>query len=208
MNSACDAAVRKGACAAVVAAHRHDHGWKQQQTTFWSLFLVFVLGPCEPLIPLFEGEHYAQASDTENNAEGEGAGRGGGDADAGERAGPDPAEDESYGGEILAGELQRRVGGREQGLGSATRWAMGADGELGEDLAVVSVRAGEGDGGRRGRGVERQDQHGDNRCATGPRILARRVVGVSWSRRTVVGFSIAPSAGSAHSIKVTASGCR
>jgi sulfite exporter TauE/SafE len=34
-------------------SHRHDHGWKQQQTTFWSLFLVFVLGPCEPLIPLF-----------------------------------------------------------------------------------------------------------------------------------------------------------
>ena len=39
------------------AIHRHVHapepGWKQQQTTFWSLFLVFVLGPCEPLIPLF-----------------------------------------------------------------------------------------------------------------------------------------------------------
>ncbi|MES2956662.1 MAG: DNA topoisomerase IV subunit B [Pseudomonadota bacterium] len=29
--------------------------------------------PAEPLIPLFEGEHYAEAGDSENNAEGEGA---------------------------------------------------------------------------------------------------------------------------------------
>jgi len=30
--------------------HRHETG---QRTTTWSLFLIFVLGPCEPLIPLF-----------------------------------------------------------------------------------------------------------------------------------------------------------
>lgn len=30
----------------------HDHAWKVPGVTFWSLFLVFVLGPCEPLIPL------------------------------------------------------------------------------------------------------------------------------------------------------------
>lgn len=40
-----------------VSRHVHPHGteggWRRQQTTFWSLFLVFVLGPCEPLIPLF-----------------------------------------------------------------------------------------------------------------------------------------------------------
>lgn len=30
--------------------HRHEAG---PNVTFWALFLVFVLGPCEPLIPLF-----------------------------------------------------------------------------------------------------------------------------------------------------------
>lgn len=34
--------------------HVHDHAQAlRQQTSFWALFLVFVLGPCEPLIPLF-----------------------------------------------------------------------------------------------------------------------------------------------------------
>jgi nickel/cobalt exporter len=32
--------------------HGHDHG-TGSRTTFWALFTVFVLGPCEPLIPLF-----------------------------------------------------------------------------------------------------------------------------------------------------------
>ena len=32
--------------------HAHDHG-TGSRTTFWALFAVFVLGPCEPLIPLF-----------------------------------------------------------------------------------------------------------------------------------------------------------
>jgi FtsH-binding integral membrane protein len=34
----------------------HDHGSEahtQSSTTFWALFIAFVLGPCEPLIPLF-----------------------------------------------------------------------------------------------------------------------------------------------------------
>lgn len=31
----------------------HSHGDARSQTTFWMLFAVFVLGPCEPLIPLF-----------------------------------------------------------------------------------------------------------------------------------------------------------
>lgn len=31
----------------------HGHGQGVSATTFWSLFLIFVLGPCEPLIPLF-----------------------------------------------------------------------------------------------------------------------------------------------------------
>jgi hypothetical protein len=35
----------------------HPHGDKDHKiganTTFWTLFIVFVLGPCEPLIPLF-----------------------------------------------------------------------------------------------------------------------------------------------------------
>jgi len=41
--------------------HLHDHGDRghdhavpdRSRTTFWALFVVFVLGPCEPLIPLF-----------------------------------------------------------------------------------------------------------------------------------------------------------
>lgn len=32
--------------------HEHAHGMGSN-LTFWALFLVFVLGPCEPLIPLF-----------------------------------------------------------------------------------------------------------------------------------------------------------
>jgi hypothetical protein len=32
--------------------HRHDD-LADRPTTFWTLFIVFVLGPCEPLIPLF-----------------------------------------------------------------------------------------------------------------------------------------------------------
>jgi hypothetical protein len=32
----------------------HDHASEERaRTAFWTLFLVFVLGPCEPLIPLF-----------------------------------------------------------------------------------------------------------------------------------------------------------
>lgn len=31
----------------------HTHAAPQRSATFWTLFLVFVLGPCEPLIPLF-----------------------------------------------------------------------------------------------------------------------------------------------------------
>ncbi|NOZ94547.1 MAG: hypothetical protein GXP47_07395 [Acidobacteria bacterium] len=37
-------------------AHRHHHHQEEDtgsSTTFWTLFIVFVLGPCEPLIPLF-----------------------------------------------------------------------------------------------------------------------------------------------------------
>jgi len=33
--------------------HAHDHADDGSSTTFWTLFIVFVLGPCEPLIPLF-----------------------------------------------------------------------------------------------------------------------------------------------------------
>lgn len=38
--------------------HAHEHGHRHAPampgaTTFWALFIVFVLGPCEPLIPLF-----------------------------------------------------------------------------------------------------------------------------------------------------------
>ena len=32
---------------------RHHHAPTGPNVTFWALFLVFVLGPCEPLIPLF-----------------------------------------------------------------------------------------------------------------------------------------------------------
>lgn len=35
-----------------VKAHQHPEGGSST-TTFWMLFLIFVLGPCEPLIPLF-----------------------------------------------------------------------------------------------------------------------------------------------------------
>ena len=35
-------------------SHSHEHpGPDRSRTTFWALFVVFVLGPCEPLIPLF-----------------------------------------------------------------------------------------------------------------------------------------------------------
>jgi len=34
------------------AAHEHAQGMGSN-LTFWALFLIFVLGPCEPLIPLF-----------------------------------------------------------------------------------------------------------------------------------------------------------
>jgi hypothetical protein len=33
--------------------HAHGHGAPAHGASFWTLFLVFVLGPCEPLIPLF-----------------------------------------------------------------------------------------------------------------------------------------------------------
>jgi nickel/cobalt exporter len=33
--------------------HAHGHAGQGKPTTFWVLFIVFVLGPCEPLIPLF-----------------------------------------------------------------------------------------------------------------------------------------------------------
>ena len=33
--------------------HEHESGDAGSQTTFWALFVIFVLGPCEPLIPLF-----------------------------------------------------------------------------------------------------------------------------------------------------------
>ncbi len=41
--------------------HRHEHGHRNEHAhahgspatvTFWSLFVIFVLGPCEPLVPL------------------------------------------------------------------------------------------------------------------------------------------------------------
>lgn len=35
------------------AGHRHHAAGEGESTTFWTLFVVFVLGPCEPLIPLF-----------------------------------------------------------------------------------------------------------------------------------------------------------
>lgn len=33
--------------------HDHSTGGQPSATTFWALFVIFVLGPCEPLIPLF-----------------------------------------------------------------------------------------------------------------------------------------------------------
>jgi hypothetical protein len=33
--------------------HAHGGGAFSRSTSFWTLFLVFVLGPCEPLVPLF-----------------------------------------------------------------------------------------------------------------------------------------------------------
>ncbi len=32
--------------------HAHPHGNAARTTTYWSLFVIFVMGPCEPLIPL------------------------------------------------------------------------------------------------------------------------------------------------------------
>ena len=32
--------------------HAHPHGNPARTATFWSLFVIFVMGPCEPLIPL------------------------------------------------------------------------------------------------------------------------------------------------------------
>ena len=34
------------------ADHTHVHGLKSQNVTPWVLFIIFVFGPCEPLIPL------------------------------------------------------------------------------------------------------------------------------------------------------------
>lgn len=34
-------------------AHHHSDGSQGSRTTFWTLFTIFILGPCEPLIPLF-----------------------------------------------------------------------------------------------------------------------------------------------------------
>jgi nickel/cobalt exporter len=36
-----------------LSPHRHEHRKVGADTTFWTLFVIFVLGPCEPLIPLF-----------------------------------------------------------------------------------------------------------------------------------------------------------
>ncbi len=36
-----------------LSPHGHDHHRVGTKTTFWALFIIFVLGPCEPLIPLF-----------------------------------------------------------------------------------------------------------------------------------------------------------
>jgi hypothetical protein len=33
--------------------HGHNHREVEANTSFWALFIIFVLGPCEPLIPLF-----------------------------------------------------------------------------------------------------------------------------------------------------------
>ncbi|MCG6948587.1 MAG: hypothetical protein LJE93_06695 [Acidobacteria bacterium] len=36
-----------------LSPHGHEHQKIGATTTFWTLFIIFVLGPCEPLIPLF-----------------------------------------------------------------------------------------------------------------------------------------------------------
>ena len=36
-----------------LSPHGHEHRRIAADTTFWTLFVIFVLGPCEPLIPLF-----------------------------------------------------------------------------------------------------------------------------------------------------------
>jgi hypothetical protein len=36
-----------------LSPHGHEHQTVGATTTFWTLFIIFVLGPCEPLIPLF-----------------------------------------------------------------------------------------------------------------------------------------------------------
>ena len=36
-----------------LSPHGHEHRKIGANTTFWTLFIIFVLGPCEPLIPLF-----------------------------------------------------------------------------------------------------------------------------------------------------------
>lgn len=36
-----------------LSPHGHEHHEIGASTTFWTLFIIFVLGPCEPLIPLF-----------------------------------------------------------------------------------------------------------------------------------------------------------
>ena len=33
--------------------HRADGDKTASTTTFWTLFVIFILGPCEPLVPLF-----------------------------------------------------------------------------------------------------------------------------------------------------------
>jgi len=41
-------------------SHAHPHGLKTRNVTPWVLFTIFVLGPCEPLIPLImypDAEH-------------------------------------------------------------------------------------------------------------------------------------------------------
>src|SRR5215213_1563279 len=106
--------------------------------------------------------------------------------------------------ESLARKIQRGVDGGEQGFGGA----VGGGGDLGEDLTRFPFGPGDGDGDYRGRGVEGKDQHLRRRSAAGPTTLTRRVVGVWWAMRTTVGFSMRPSAGSAHSTKVTAPGSR
>src|SRR3712207_3570395 len=128
----------------------------------------------------------------------------GGYANTGEGARPHPGEHTLDRSEPFTGEVQCGVDGGEQGLGCAA----GGDGDLGQDLAPVLLRAGEGyrDDGR--RGVEGEYQHRDTRSATGPRMHTRRVAGVWWEIRTTVGSSMTSRAGSAHSMKVTASGSR